>query len=323
MNVLIPNVGRRGYMVNYIRNICGFDGKIFVSDCDKSASGLYSNNDGHFILSKPVNDEEKYINSLLALCEEKQISVIVPVIDPEIFILSKYLDLFTKKKILLPVSSKEVINICYNKLLMNKFLKTNGFSVPKTYKVLKNFFEDYNSGNINFPVIIKPIYGSGSESTYRVSSKEEVKVLFHEGMIIQDYIDGQELGADVFNDMNKKPVRCVIKKKISMRSGETDKAISIKNTYLQNTLIHLAKCLGHIGNLDVDIIVSDTATYIIDLNPRFGGGYPITHEVGVNLLELIIKMSKGEKILPEFNNYEEDIMVMKTIGVVKVKINNE
>ncbi len=323
MNVLIPNVGRRGYLVDYIHDIPGFDGQIYVSDCDSSASGLYGKNDGYFILSKPVDNEEKYVKSLLKLCSEKEISVIIPVIDPEILILSKYIDLFTRNKIFMPVSSNKVLDICYNKVLMNQFLEENMFSVPKTYKILNDFVTDYNTGKIKFPVIIKPIYGSGSESTYRVSSQQEVSALFHKGMIIQEFIVGQEYGADLFNNRSNEPVRCILKKKISMRSGETDKAISFKNDGLKETLIRLAKCLEHVGNLDVDVMVEGSKKYIIDLNPRFGGGYPITHELGVNLLELVIKMAKGETISPAFDNYEENIMVMKTIGVVKTKVVNK
>lgn len=318
MNILIPNIGRRGYLVKYIKDIDDFHGKVYVSDCDTTASGLYGSNDGYFILPKPSDDEDRYVDEVLHLCEKEDIGLIIPVIDPEIFILSKYVDLFARQNILIMVSSKEVMDICYNKILMNHFLEQNDFLIPRTYDSLENFEEDYAKGKITLPVIIKPIYGSGSELTYKVSSVKAVKALFFDDCVIQEFIEGQEYGVDVFNDLNRTPIRCVVKKKIAMRSGETDKAISVKDIKLQHALIKLAEKLGHIGNLDCDVIRKNDDLYIIDLNPRLGGGYPATHESGVNLLEIMIALALGEggKIKPEFENYKENLLVMKEVNIV-------
>ncbi len=320
MNILIPNIGRRGYLVKYIKEISDFKGKVYVSDCDVTASGLYGNNDGHFILSKPADDEEKYVSSLLDLCQAMEIKVIIPVIDPEIYILSKYIERFRKSGILLLVSSENVLDICYNKLHMNKFLEENGFPIPKTYDSLERFTDDYEIKNINFPVIIKPIYGSGSEATYVVKTLDEVKALFKNGMIIQEMLNGQEYGVDVFNNIDKIPIRCVLKKKVSMRSGETDKAISVKDKNIQETVIRLAKSLQHFGNLDCDLILKDGIVYIIDLNPRFGGGYPATHAAGVNLLKLVIDIAEGKETEQDFEHYRENILVMKEVAIVSTEV---
>lgn len=320
MNILIPNIGRRGYLVRYIKNISEFNGKVYVSDCDYSASGLYGPNDGHFILPKPVDDEEKYVDYLIDLCMKVHITLIIPVIDPEIFILSKYIERFAKEHIFLLVSSKEVLNICYNKITMNNFLLDNGFLVPQTYDNIAEFESDYVDRKIDFPVIVKPIYGSGSVSTYKIDSMEEMKAVFHSGLEIQQFINGQEYGVDVFNNLEKEPVRCVVKEKIAMRSGETDKAQTVKNKEIQNTLIRLAKKLGHIGNLDCDVLKSGKKIYVIDLNPRFGGGYPATHESGVNLLKLVIAMTSGETIKPDFEHYMDNLLVMKEVGIVTKRV---
>lgn len=316
MNILIPNIGRRGYLVRYLKAIPEFNGKVFVSDCDPTASGLHGNNDGYFILSKPVDNEQKYISELLELCSKEDIKIIIPVIDPEIFLLSDYREEFMNRGILVIVSDKNVLDICYNKILMNDFLKRNDFEFPKTYQTLEGFEKAYTNNEIKFPVIMKPVYGSGSEATYKIDSVEKVKALINEKMIIQEYIDGQEYGADIFNTLEKKVVRCVVKKKISMRSGETDKAVTVIDSKISQCMLRLARALGHIGNLDCDMIVKDGKIYIIDLNPRFGGGYPATHAAGVNLLLLILKLYEHINIEPEFDNYENNLLVMKEINIV-------
>lgn len=320
INVLIPNVGRRGYLVEYIKKTPCFTGKVFVSDCDKTASGLYGDNDGFFILSKPIDDEKKYVNELIRVCVSHHINLVIPVIDPEIYILSAYKSIFSEHGITVVVSDRRVLDICYNKLNMNRFLSKNGFLVPLTYSSIDTFREELLQGMIQFPVICKPVYGSGSENTRVIDSMELLEKIFCEGLIIQEYLKtAKEYGVDIFNTFDRVPVRCVIKKKVSMRSGETDKSYSVKDRNMTSHLLQMAKVLGHIGNVDCDIMVDGNKYYIIDLNPRFGGGYPATHAIGVNLLELIFKMMNGEQIQPEFNSYEDCILVMKTISVVKTR----
>ncbi len=320
INVLISNIGRRGYLVGYLRNINGFNGKIFVSDCDKTASGLYTENDGYYILPKPVDNEEIYIDSLMEVCLKENIKVVIPVIDPEIYILSKYKNVFQQKEIVVLVSERKVLDICYNKLRMNTFLLQNGFNVPKTFQNIETFEYAYKNKEIEFPVIIKPVYGSGSVSTYKVESMDKLLALFDEEMIIQEFIPGVEYGIDVFNNFDKIPIRCVVKQKLAMRSGETDKALIVKNKEIQKTVISLAKNLGHIGNLDCDILNYKNRNYVIDLNPRFGGGYPATYEAGVDLLHLVLLLVCEEYITEDFECYEENIMVVKEVAIRKVKI---
>ena len=297
-NIIITNVGRRGYLVEYIKEIKSYTGKVFVSDCDATASGLYGNNDGRFILPRPADNEELYVQKLTKLCKEQQIGIVIPVIDPEIFILSKYRDQMLAEGINVIVSDKRVLDICYDKLQMNAFLSANGFLVAKTYADLVSFTQDLNQGKIKFPVIIKPVYGSGSVETSIVDNLEKVKTVFHEGLMIQEVLKGTEHGCDVFNTFEQEPVRCVVKKKIAMRSGDTDKSITVD-----------------IGNLDFDVFETEAGPYVIDINPRFGGGYPATHAAGSNHLDLLIRICSGEKIIPDFDSYTKNLLVMKEIKV--------
>jgi len=116
MNIIITNIGRRGYLVDYFKEVSIFDGKVFVSDCDSTASGLYGANDGCFILPKPIDDEKFYVESLLKLCIQYEIKIVIPVIDPEIYILSAYKKDFLDAGICVLVSDKPVLDICYNKI---------------------------------------------------------------------------------------------------------------------------------------------------------------------------------------------------------------
>lgn len=137
-------------------------------------------------------------------------------------------------------------------------------------------------------------------------------------MIIQQRISGIEYGCDIFNTFEGKTIRCVIKKKIAMRSGETDKSITVKNENVKKVALYLGKKLGHIANLDCDMIEEGENVYVIDLNPRFGGGYPATHLSGVNLLSILIKLLEGKDVEPEYDDYKENLLVMKDISLKSV-----
>lgn len=322
MNLIITNVGRRGYLVDYFKAIPGMKGKVYTSDCDITASGLYGNNDGHFILPKPVDDEKRYVDKLIRVCKENEIKAVVPVIDPEIFILSGYKKIFDENGICVVVSDRRVLDICFDKLKMNRFLQEKNIPYPITYKDVDSFTVDWKEGKIEFPVVLKPITGSGSVDTHIVDDIEKLNALFHEGMIIQEKLNGIEYGTDTFNSFDGIPLRCVIKRKISMRSGETDKSISVHDLSIQNTLLTVAEGLKHIGNLDCDVIVSNGIPYVIDMNPRFGGGYPATHVIGVNLVEVLYRLLNGEEVTVDIGNYSDDILVMKEIGVRSTVVHN-
>jgi carbamoyl-phosphate synthase large subunit len=323
VNILITNIGRRGYLVDFIKNLKDFEGKVFVSDCDKTASGLYGNCDHSFLLSKPVEDENKYVKQLLNICELNNISLIIPVIDPEINILSKYKEQFSNKGVTVLVSDEKVLEVCYSKVKMNEFLDNYGFNIAKTFKDVESFIRANNQKEISYPVFIKPIFGSGSVDSIKVKNENELRAFFKEGMIIQEYLDGKEYGVDTFVDDSGVPVRVVVKQKISMRSGETDKAITVINDEIRNEVIKMAKVLKPFGSIDTDLIETQNGIYIIDINPRFGGGYPATHMAGVNFIELAIKLSQGKKIDPEFDNYIVGQLTMKDVGIKTINLCDE
>ena len=322
LNILITNIGRRGYLIDFIKDIKNFKGKVFASDCDKTASGLYGDCDESFILNKPADDENKYVAQLLTLCKNRNINLIIPVIDPEIYILSKHKETFKDHGITVLVSDESVLEVCYNKVKMDEFLELNNFNTVQTFKDIESFLEAKRMNIVKYPVFIKPIYGSGSLDSLKVNNESELRTLFKEGMIIQEYLDGQEYGVDTFIDDKGTPVRLIVKKKISMRSGETDKAITVLRDEIKNEVLRMAGILKPFGPLDCDVIETTKGVYIIDLNPRFGGGYPATHMAGVNFIDLALKLTENVEIKPEFDNYEVGQLTMKDVGIKTINVSN-
>ncbi|MEX0595586.1 MAG: ATP-grasp domain-containing protein, partial [Candidatus Paceibacterota bacterium] len=227
--------------------------------------------------------------------------------------------------------------ICNDKWKTYHFLMDNGLHAPTSFIELKKTQEAIQGGVVKFPVIIKPRWGMGSISIFKAENEQELEVLYkkvkrevHESylkyesnmdpdhsVIIQEYLDGQEYGLDIINNLNKEYVTTLVKKKTAMRSGETDGAITVKNEILENIGKKIAKSLGHIANLDTDCFMVNGTPYILEMNCRFGGGYPFSHLAGANLPSAIGKWIKNEDVIQEFEGYQTGVEGRKDIRIIK------
>ena len=114
-------------------------------------------------------------------------------------------------------------------------------------------------------------------------------------ILIQERLHGQEYGLDVINDLDGRYVTTFAKLKLAMRAGETDRAATVKNGQLERLGEMIGQRLGHVGNLDCDVFVSKEHCYVLEMNPRFGGGYPFSHIAGANLPAALIAWANGRK----------------------------
>ena len=130
--------------------------------------------------------------------------------------------------------------------------------------------------------------------------------------MIQEFLDGQEIGADVYIDMvSHEVVSIFTKKKLKMRAGETDKAVSFKDDKLFDLIVRFVKEVGYHGQIDIDIFDVNGEYYISEVNPRFGGGYPHAYEVGVDHMRLILNNLEGNANTVQIGKYEDGIYMMK------------
>ena len=130
--------------------------------------------------------------------------------------------------------------------------------------------------------------------------------------MIQEFLNGQEIGADVYIDMiSGEVVSIFTKKKIKMRAGETDKAVSFKDKRLFALIETFVQEVGYRGQIDIDIFEIDGQYYISEVNPRFGGGYPHTYECGCDHMRLILNNLQGIANERQIGAYDEGIYMMK------------
>lgn len=171
-------------------------------------------------------------------------------------------------------------------------------------------------------MFVKPYRGSASICISKVNDKETIEQLYaHENdLMIQEFLNGQEIGADVYIDMvSGEVVSIFTKKKIKMRAGETDKAVSFKDSALFELIEKFALEAGYRGQIDIDIFEIDGQYYISEVNPRFGGGYPHAYESGCDHMKLILENLRGNANQKNIGAYDEGIYMMKYNEVKIVK----
>jgi len=335
MNILLSSAGRRSYLIKYFRDALNGNGFVYASNSEYSAA-LQQADD--YVITPLINDAG-YIEFLLEFCRENDISVIIPLFDIDLPVLSKAKEKFRSFGIKIIVSDYKVTQICTDKWKTKDFLDKVNLSCPKTYLSINEAKKDIRESHLNFPLILKPRWGMGSIGIYVAYSVEELDVLYEKVVkdifnsylvyesssdrshcvIIQDKLDGKEYGLDVVNNLKGEYITTFVKEKIAMRSGETDMAITVNNPMLENVGRDISHYLKHIGNLDVDCIVNNNDVYILDMNCRLGGGYPFSHLAGANLPAAILEWVDGKEADEKFLNIEYGIKGVKDILPIELK----
>lgn len=315
MNILITSVGIRGYLIKYFRKALKNKGKIFAADCNRYAPALYDA-DNYFILPSAL--EKNYINELFKICLANDIKGIISLNDIELPILAQFKNKFLEKGIKLIVSNPKVIDICYDKYSTYRFLKENNFPFPKTFISLDEALMEIKAKTIKFPLLVKPRKGSASLGIKKVFNIKELQNGFNEkgNVIIQEFFQDDEYGIDVFCNSNLLPVSIFAKRKIKMRAGETDKAITVYDIKMIEFIDSLIRKLGLYGPGDMDLFKCGNKYIVVEINPRFGGGYPLSHAVGAVFPEKVIKLINEEQLQPDLIRHPDNVVMMKQYEIV-------
>lgn len=312
MNILILSSGTRNKIVQYFKKAIGVSGKVICTDMSDLAPSIYDA-DKYYIV--PRMTAPGYIDVILDICKREKITGVLSLIDPELSLLAENKEKFERIGTKVIGSSYDLCEMALDKFAMYKWLHKHGYKCAKSYMDKEEFYTDVEVGRISYPVFIKPARGSASIAISKVYDKETVELLFahNDGLMIQEFLNGQEIGADVYIDMMSGEVVSIFtKKKIAMRAGETDKAVSFKNDCLFELIEKFVSESGYRGQIDIDIFDVEGEYYISEVNPRFGGGYPHAYECGADHMKMIINNLLGnnnECVVGK--NYDSGVYMMK------------
>ena len=311
MNILILSCGTRNKIVQYVKRELAGSGRVIATDMSANAPALYEA-DKYYLV--PRITEPGYMELILDICRKERVDGVFSLIDPELSLLAKHEEEFRALGATVIGSSYELCERTLDKWQMFEWLLAHGYACAKSYIDKEKFFRDVKAGRISYPVFVKPVRGSTSTAISKAEDRETVELLFShsDDLLIQEYLKGQEIGADCYIDMISGELISVFsKKKLAMRAGETDKGVSFKDPRLFGLVERFVKESGFRGQIDIDIFDCGGTYYISEVNPRFGGGYPHAYEAGVNHMKYIVRNLEGRANDPQIGCYEEGIVMMK------------
>lgn len=309
MRILITNPGRKNYFIDFLIRIKKFflpKMQIHLCDANENSSSFYVSNLVKNHITPKCEHKDKYYNSILKIIKKNKINLVIPLTDLDLHILSKKKVELKKFKCETLISNSKIINLCTNKILTHQFLVKNSLPTPKTLLATKK-------KNLKLPLIIKDIRGNSSQGFKVIKKDSDLNLIESKNKVLQEYIKGREYHLDILNDFEGNYIDHCSKIKLEMRDGETFKAKIINNSQLSSLAKQISKKLQHVGNLDCDIISNKSKYFIIDLNPRFGGGYPFTHISGKNYILKILSILKKKKY--SIRKKTNLITAMKSIGI--------
>ena len=335
MNILFTCAGRRTYLLKYFKENMSEGDKIVATDMQLSAPALTA---ADIKVQVPAVYDPTYIDVTLDICKKYNINALLCLNDLELPILAENKARFEAIGVTVIVSDPKVIDIAFDKYKTAQWVESIGLNAPKTYVTLASAKEALAKGEIAFPLFMKPRWGSGSIGLETIDDMEELDIYYHllmkkikktilatasvgdEYIMIQEKLTGEEFGLDVMNDLKGNNVGVSVKQKLAMRAGETDKAITVDIPEVYEMGRKIGQNLHHIGNLDVDIMQRANGDYcVLELNPRFGGGYPFSYEAGVNMPKAIIQWLKGKTVEESLLSPQIGKMFSKNDYLVEIK----
>lgn len=306
-NILILSAGRRVELVQCFQDAARrlrIKSCVVAADCSNTAPALYFA-DKHYIV--PKISEPNYINSIIKICKNENVALVVPTIDTDLLLLSERkaeIESITEAKVL--ISDYDVVSICRDKVKTQRFLEDNGFKVPRLYS------EEELEQDLKYPLFIKPRSGSSSIDTHKVHNKQELDAYLAivKDPLVQDFMEGEEYTVDVFLDFNSNVVTIVPRLRVATRSGEIAKGKIVKDREIIDDVQRLMNVLKPIGHITVQLMKTKKGIEYIEINPRFGGGAPMSIRSGADSCENLYRLLLGEEL--HYNeNYRDNIMFLR------------
>ena len=312
-NILISCVGRRVELLKYFKNSLvkiSQDAKIFASDLNPNlSSACYFADD--IIKTMPIGDDN-YIDNLLTVCIKNDIGLIIPTIDTELLVLSQNTQLFLDNDIEIVISSPDLISKCRDKRITHDLFKKIGIQSPIIYE----------KSNIIYPCFCKPYDGSNSSGAKIIYSKNDLtseidkneKNIFME-LVSKDY---KEYTVDAYFDRSQ-VLKCLIpRERIEVRAGEVSKGITRKNyvyDYLKDKLKQLE---GARGCVTVQVFGDPISKDIkgLEINPRFGGGFPLGYSAGGTFPEWILNEYIQNIEIEFYDDWKDNLLMLRYDSMV-------
>jgi carbamoyl-phosphate synthase large subunit len=306
VNVLITAASRRVPLVRAFRNAVerlGF-GRVVTTDTNPMSPALYFGHKHHIV---PPATDKHYVPSIEAICDTEGVSLIIPTIDDELPIFGRSLQRFAKSGIQVAVSTENTSNVCNDKFETYLFCKRTGIRTAVT-----RLGGDFDLGSLQFPVYVKPRYGRGSVNVFAVQNEAQLRAFlsYVPDAIVQDRLPGTEFTVDVLADFNGRILSIVPRERLVIRAGVSDTGITRKRDDIIAFAKDVSERLQITGPANIQCKVDNGVISLIEINPRFSEGIPLTIAAGADFPSWLVQLRTGIEILPQIGKFQDGLAMM-------------
>jgi carbamoyl-phosphate synthase large subunit len=311
LTVLFTCIGRRVSLLNSFRRAAKqlkINASFYGTDTTELSPALQLCDKAFLV--KPVT-HPGYISQLLSIVKKYKVKLLIPTVDLDLKSLARNKPKFAAAGCNVLVSTPDVVDICQDKRQTFNFLLKNGFDTPITMSIGKALANK----KLTWPCFLKPWDGSASKGNTAVNNRKELLFFAQRipNAICQEFIEGTEHTCDVYVDFNMK-VRCVVpRKRIEVRTGEVSKAQVVKHPDIMDQSARLIETLGAgPGVITIQLFLTgDDSVKFIEINPRFGGGVPLSIKAGANFPKWILQELLGKKTNIRFDGFKDKLTMLR------------
>ena len=312
MNVLITSIGRRAYLAEFFREALGPEDELFAADSNRHAPSLELF-DRAFLI--PPATETGYVEALRAVCSNHQVDIVVPINDGELPILARERAAFEEAGTHIVISSPEVVEICADKYRTHEFLLESGIPTPATFASLEEAEVALERGEVEFPLLMKPRRGSASLGIVKVEDltqlRQEWNLDRRRGDMVQEFLGTDHLSLHIFSDAEGTPDLVIGLRVLYKTRGECYKAETIDDPALDRLGHELAAHLPVVGPWCVDVMAINGRLVVLEINPRLGGGYPVSHFAGAEFPQRMLALATGRPLDPPLDGHRSGVTMLK------------
>ncbi len=311
LRLLFTCVGRRIELINAFRRAADalkIDLAVHGADINRTAPAIYFVDHPHIV---PRIRDRRHIPALLELVQGQKIDAVIPLIDSDLEALSRSADRFAEAGAKVVISDVDVIRTCADKLKTFEALDAAGVPTPKTWAIT----EAVGLRRHQFPYFMKPRRGSAGQGLFRIENRRELEV-FAERMpnaIVQEFVNGDEHTLDVYTGLDG-VVRCVVpRRRLEVRTGEVSKGLIVKDPAIMAVGRQAVEALGRCrGVITVQCMVTrGKPIKVIEINPRFGGGAPLSIAAGADFPRWLMGELLGRRLRPDYEGYTDNLAMLR------------
>ncbi len=301
MKILFTSIGRRVELVQAFRKAADelqFELKIIGADITTDAPALYFCDETQIVCR--IKDSN-YIPQLLGICKREKVDCLIPTIDTDLLLLAENKKSFEYIGTKVLISDVDKVKLCRDKNYTADYFVSLGLKSPLPINSVEKYEAALQTGSMSFPAFIKPKDGSSSINAYKVDNLGDLKLHAEkiEDYIIQPFISGREYTIDIFCDYEGNPVYITPRERLQVRSGEVLKTRIVQDDTMITEMLKLVADYKPCGQITVQLIQDEKTgdNYYIEINPRFGGGAPLSIKAGADSAKAVLKMLNGEKLI--------------------------